>query len=137
MTDEDDFEDVDEDTDYVVRESSDKVRLSWKSKRGDDTRDEDVIKVKTRGETADEAVELLRSAQKEVAEDLMDEARKIQPDAEMDTDDLLKEIEDEFGKDAADALRESSYALVCRACDVSVLSGEVPKRTSKNGTKRR
>jgi hypothetical protein len=75
--DEDDFEDVD--ADRVVRESSDKVRMTWKSKRGEGTRDEDVIKVKTRGETADEAVELLRAAQKEVKNDLMDTARDIQP----------------------------------------------------------
>ena len=97
------FEDMD--ADRIVRESSDKVRMHWKCDRGTDTRNEDVITTKVRGETVDEAVGLMRAAQKEVAEDLMDTARGIQPDEEMDTDDLLKAVEDEFGKDAADALR--------------------------------
>ena len=47
------------DANHTIRESSDKIRLTTKVKRGTGTRDQDEIKVDVRGEDAVETVEML------------------------------------------------------------------------------
>lgn len=70
-------------TDYEVRESADKVRLSLKVKRGTGTRDQDTYTLKARGENAMRAADELERLVTELQlREVFDDVRAIQPEDE-------------------------------------------------------
>jgi len=68
-------------TQHNVNESADKIRVETKVKRGSGTRDQDEIKVKIKGNDAEEVVEKL-NATVDLLQDTSDTLRNIQPDKE-------------------------------------------------------
>jgi len=68
---------------HMTRESADKIRVETKVKRGTGTRDQDEIKVKVRGDDADEVVERLNATVANLRE-TADDVRAIQPGANDD-----------------------------------------------------
>ena len=65
-------------TTHTVNESADKIRVETKVKRGSGTRDQDEIKVKIKGDDAEEVVEKLNNTV-ELLQDTSDTLRNIQP----------------------------------------------------------
>jgi hypothetical protein len=63
---------------HTTRESADKIRVETKVKRGTGTRDQDEIKVKVRGDDADDVVDKLNATVERLRE-TADTARAIQP----------------------------------------------------------
>lgn len=67
-----------DDTTHTVNESNEKVRLKTQIKRGSDTRDQDTHDLKVRGETPDEAAEMLSDAVRELEQrDVFERARNV------------------------------------------------------------
>jgi hypothetical protein len=64
-----------------ISESADKIRVETKLKRGTETRDQDELKVKVKGDDPDDVVERLNATIRNLHE-TADEARSIQPDGE-------------------------------------------------------
>ena len=64
-----------------ISESADKIRVETKLKRGTETRDQDELKVKVKGDDPDDDVERLNATIRNLHE-TADEARAIQPDGE-------------------------------------------------------
>jgi len=72
---------TDADRQHTTRESADKIRVETKVKRGTGTRDQDTIKVKVRGDDADDVVDRLNATVQNLRE-TADAVRDIQPDSE-------------------------------------------------------
>ena len=68
-------------TTHTVNESADKIRVETKVKRGSGTRDQDEIKVKIKGDDAEEVVEKLNNTV-ELLQDTSDTLRAMQPEAD-------------------------------------------------------
>jgi len=66
------------DTQHTVSESADKITVTTKVKRGEGTRDEDRIKVKVKGNQADEVVAKLNAVVYNL-HDTQDTLRAMQP----------------------------------------------------------
>jgi len=64
-----------------VNESADKIRVETKVKRGSGTRDQDEIKVKIKGDDAEEVVEKLNNTV-ELLQDTGNTLRALQPEAD-------------------------------------------------------
>lgn len=62
-----------------VNESADKIQVETKVKRGSGTRDQDTIKVKVKGDDADDVVDKLNRTVENLRE-TADTARSIQPE---------------------------------------------------------
>jgi hypothetical protein len=78
-------EDSDDTSDRVIRESSDKIRVSAKLTRGTGTRDQEATKLKARGETPEEAAENFDAALSELEErDVFSRMRAIEQEDEDD-----------------------------------------------------
>jgi len=67
-----------ETTQHTVSESADKITVTTKVKRGEGTRDEDRIKVKVKGNQADEVVAKLNAVVDNL-HDTQDTLRAMQP----------------------------------------------------------
>lgn len=68
-------------TTHTVNESADKIRVETKVKRGSGTRDQDEIKVKIKGDDAEEVVEKLNNTV-ELLQDTGNTLRALQPEAD-------------------------------------------------------
>jgi phosphotransferase system HPr-like phosphotransfer protein len=68
-------------TTHTVNESADKIRVETKVKRGSGTRDQDEIKVKIKGDDAEEVVEKLNKTV-ELLQDTGNTLRALQPEAD-------------------------------------------------------
>jgi len=64
-----------------VTESADKIRVETKVKRGSGTRDQDEIKVKIKGDDAEEVVQKLNNTVK-LLQDTGNTLRALQPEAD-------------------------------------------------------
>lgn len=64
-----------------MNESADKIRVETKVKRGSSTRDQDEIKVKIKGDDAEEVVEKLNNTV-ELLQDTGNTLRALQPEAD-------------------------------------------------------
>lgn len=64
-----------------MNESADKIRVETKVKRGSGTRDQDEIKVKIKGDDAEEVVEKLNNTV-ELLQDTGNTLRALQPEAD-------------------------------------------------------
>jgi len=65
-------------TTHTVNESADKIRVETKVKRGSGTRDQDEIKVKIKGDDAEEVVEKLNNTV-DLLQETSDTLRSMQP----------------------------------------------------------
>lgn len=68
-------------TTHTVNESADKIRVETKVKRGSGTRDQDEIKVKIKGDDAEEVVEKLNNTV-ELLQETSDTLRAMQPEVD-------------------------------------------------------
>jgi len=68
-------------TTHTVNESADKIRVETKVKRGSGTRDQDEIKVKIKGDDAEEVVEKLNNTV-ELLQETGNTLRAMQPEAD-------------------------------------------------------
>jgi len=68
-------------TTHTVNESADKIRVETKVKCGSGTRDQDEIKVKIKGDDAEEVVEKLNKTV-ELLQDTGNTLRALQPEAD-------------------------------------------------------
>jgi phosphotransferase system HPr-like phosphotransfer protein len=68
-------------TTHTVNESADKIRVETKVKRGSGTRDQDEIKVKIKGDDAEEVVEKLNNTV-ELLQDTGNTLRAMQPEVD-------------------------------------------------------
>lgn len=68
-------------TTHTVKESADKIRVETKVKRGSGTRDQDEIKVKIKGDDAEEVVEKLNNTV-ELLQETSDTLRAMQPEVD-------------------------------------------------------
>ena len=66
---------------HTVNESADKIRVETKVKRGSGTRDQDEIKVKVKGDDAEEVVEKLNNMV-DLLQETSDTLRAMQPEAD-------------------------------------------------------
>jgi len=66
---------------HTVSESKDKIRVETQVKRGSSTRDEDRIKVKIKGDDAEEVVEKLNNTV-DLLQETSDTLRAMQPEAD-------------------------------------------------------
>ena len=64
---------------HNVNESADKIQVETKVKRGTDTRDQDVLKVKVKGDHPDKVVNKLNNTVRNIKE-TADTVRNIQPE---------------------------------------------------------
>jgi len=68
-------------TTHTVTESADKIRVETKVKRGSGTRDQDEIKVKIKGDDAEEVVEKLNNTV-DLLQETSDTLRAMQPEVD-------------------------------------------------------
>jgi len=68
-------------TTHTVNESADKIRVETKVKRGSGTRDQDEIKVKIKGDDAEEVVEKLNNTV-DLLQETSDTLRAMQPEVD-------------------------------------------------------
>jgi len=68
-------------TTHTVNESADKIRVETKVKRGSGTRDQDEIKVKIKGDDAEEVVEKLNNTV-ELLQETGNTLRAMQPEVD-------------------------------------------------------
>jgi len=68
-------------TTHTVNESADKIRVETKVKRGSGTRDQDEIKVKIKGDDAEEVVEKLNKTV-DLLQDTGNTLRAMQPEVD-------------------------------------------------------
>jgi len=73
----------DDETRHTVSESADKIVVTTNVKRGTGTRDEDKIRVKVKGDNANEVVDKLNSTLK-LLQHTADDMRNIQPEVSDD-----------------------------------------------------
>jgi len=66
-------------TDETIENVASGVSITTKLKRGSGTRDQDTLKIKAKGKTAEEAIENMDSVIAE-AEEWADELREVQPE---------------------------------------------------------
>ena len=66
---------------HTVNESADKIRVETKVKRGEGTRDQDEIKVKVKGNDAEEVVEKLNNTV-DLLQETSDTLRAMQPEVD-------------------------------------------------------
>lgn len=66
---------------HTVNESADKIRVETKVKRGSGTRDQDEIKVKIKGDDAEEVVEKLNNTV-DLLQETSDTLRAMQPEVD-------------------------------------------------------
>lgn len=66
---------------HTVNESADKIRVETKVKRGSGTRDQDEIKVKVKGDDAEEVVEKLNNTV-DLLQETSDTLRAMQPEVD-------------------------------------------------------